>query len=95
MKGLVYGSGVIGSYPAHLLCSVENDVTVLARGRWWEQLEACGLRMLSIAEQIKTWREKKDAEEAQRRYTMWLNSDEREGRHPSHGGASWHSWKPL
>ena len=35
--------------------------------------------MLAIAEQIRTWREKKDAEEAQWKYTMWLNSDEREG----------------
>ena len=35
--------------------------------------------MLAIAEQIKTWREKKESEEAQWKYTMWLNSDEREG----------------
>ena len=35
--------------------------------------------MLAIAEQIRTWREKKESEEAQWRYTMWLNSDEREG----------------
>jgi len=45
MKVLVYGSGVIGSYLAHVLCSVGNDVTVLARGRWREQLEAHGLRI--------------------------------------------------
>ena len=35
--------------------------------------------MLAIGSQIKTWREKKESEEAQWRYTMWLNSDEREG----------------
>ena len=45
MKVLVYGSGVIGSYLAHVLCSAGNDVTVLARGRWKEQLEAHGLRI--------------------------------------------------
>ena len=45
MKVLVYGSGVIGSYLAHVLCSARNDVTVLARGRWREQLETHGLRI--------------------------------------------------
>jgi len=34
--------------------------------------------MLAIAEQIKTWREKKASEEAQFHYTLWLNSEERE-----------------
>ena len=34
--------------------------------------------MLAIADQIQTWRNKKSSEEAQWRYTMWLNSDERE-----------------
>ena len=34
--------------------------------------------MLAIDGQIKTWREKKESEEAQWRYTMWLNSEERE-----------------
>ena len=45
MKVLVYGSGVIGSYLAHVLMSTGNDVTVLARGRWREQLETHGLRI--------------------------------------------------
>ena len=34
--------------------------------------------MLAISEQIQTWRDKKDAEYAQWRYTLWLNSDERQ-----------------
>ena len=34
--------------------------------------------MLAIADQISTWRDKKESEEAQWRYTVWLNSDERE-----------------
>ena len=34
--------------------------------------------MLVIYEQIKTWREKKESEAAQARYSAWLNSDERE-----------------
>ncbi len=45
MKVLVYGSGVIGSYLAHVLCSAGNDVTMLARGKWKEQLEKNGLRI--------------------------------------------------
>ena len=34
--------------------------------------------MLAISEQIHSWRDKKESEEAQWRYTLWLNSDERE-----------------
>ena len=34
--------------------------------------------MLAIAEQIQGWRDKKESEEAQFRYTQWLNSEERE-----------------
>ncbi len=45
MKVLVYGSGVIGSYLAHVLCSAGNDVTMLARGKWKEQLEKNGMRI--------------------------------------------------
>lgn len=33
--------------------------------------------MLAIADQISTWRNKKESEEAQWKYSMWLNSDER------------------
>jgi len=45
MKVLVYGSGVIGSYLAHVLVSGSNDVTMLARGQWKEQLKTHGLRI--------------------------------------------------
>ena len=45
MKVLVYGSGVIGCYLAHVLCTAENDVTLLARGQWKEQLQQNGLRI--------------------------------------------------
>ena len=34
--------------------------------------------MLAIAEQIQGWQYKKESEEAQWRYNMWLNSEERE-----------------
>ena len=43
MKVLVYGSGVIGSYLAHVLWSAGNDVMVLARGVWKQHLEKNGL----------------------------------------------------
>ena len=45
MKVLVYGSGVIGCYLAHILCAAGNDVTLLARGQWKEQLQQNGLRI--------------------------------------------------
>ena len=45
MKVLVYGSGVIGCYLAHVLCTAGNDVTLLARGQWKEQLQQNGLRI--------------------------------------------------
>ena len=34
--------------------------------------------MLAISAQIQSWRDKKEAEEAQFHYTLWLNSEERE-----------------
>ena len=45
IKVLVYGSGVIGCYLAHILCTAGNDVTLLARGLWKEQLQQNGLRI--------------------------------------------------
>ena len=45
MKVLVYGSGVIGCYLAHVLCTAGNNVTLLARGPWKEQLQRNGLRI--------------------------------------------------
>ena len=45
MKVLVYGAGVIGCYLAHVLCAAGNDVTLLARGPWKEQLRENGLRI--------------------------------------------------
>ena len=46
MKILVYGAGVIGSYLAHALCAAGNDVSLLARGSWWETLERDGLTII-------------------------------------------------
>ena len=43
MKVLVYGAGVIGCYLAHVLGTAGNDVTLLARGQWKEQLQQNGL----------------------------------------------------
>lgn len=34
--------------------------------------------MLAIDSQLRAWREKKESEEAQWKYTLWLNSEERE-----------------
>lgn len=43
MKILVYGAGVVGSYLAHVLIRGGNEVTVLARGRRYEELQEHGL----------------------------------------------------
>ena len=45
MKVLVYGSGVIGCYLAHVLFAAGSDVTLLARGEWKAQLQKNGLRI--------------------------------------------------
>ena len=45
MKVLVCGAGVIGCYLTHVLCAAGNDVTLLARGKWKDQLEKNGLRI--------------------------------------------------
>ena len=43
MKVLVIGIGVIGSYLAHAVCDVGNDVTAVARGRWGRTIRDKGL----------------------------------------------------
>lgn len=43
MKILIYGAGVIGSYLAHVLCSAGHDVSLLARRKRKEELDANGL----------------------------------------------------
>ena len=43
MKILVYGAGVIGCELAHRLCKAGNKVTVLARGKWKQDIDANGL----------------------------------------------------
>ena len=43
MKVLIYGAGVLGSYLAHALVRGGNDVTVLARGKRYEQLKKDGI----------------------------------------------------
>ena len=39
-------------------------------------------KMLAITDQIHTWRERKTSEEAQWKYSMWLNSEERQNEEP-------------
>lgn len=43
MRVLVLGPGVLGSYLAHSLLKAGNDVTILARGKRYEQLSDNGL----------------------------------------------------
>lgn len=43
MRVLVYGAGVIGCFLAHTLCEAGQDVTLLARGAWKDELREQGL----------------------------------------------------
>lgn len=43
MRILVYGAGVIGCELAHELCKGNNEVTILARGRWRDTINDNGL----------------------------------------------------
>lgn len=43
MKILIYGAGVVGSYAAHELKRVGHEVTILARGKRYEELKEKGL----------------------------------------------------
>ncbi|MCD8819201.1 ketopantoate reductase family protein [Mammaliicoccus sciuri] len=45
MNVLVYGAGVIGSYLAHTLMNSGNEVTILARGNRFDQLNENGLKI--------------------------------------------------
>ena len=43
MRVLVYGAGVIGCELAHVLARANNDVTLLARGKWRDTIKTNGL----------------------------------------------------
>lgn len=43
MRVLVFGAGVLGTYLAHSLIKAGNDVTMLARGKRYDQLNHTGL----------------------------------------------------
>ena len=45
MKILVFGAGVLGCNLARNLFRAGKDVTLLARGRWAEQIRTNGLRI--------------------------------------------------
>lgn len=43
MRMLVVGVGVIGSYLTHAACAAGNDVTVVVRGAWGQEIRDRGL----------------------------------------------------
>ena len=45
MKILVFGAGVLGCNLARNLCRAGKDVTLLARGKWAEEIKQNGLRI--------------------------------------------------
>ena len=48
MKILVYGAGVLGCNLAKSLLHAGKDVTLLARGKWAEEIEKNGLRIKNV-----------------------------------------------
>lgn len=50
MRILVYGAGVIGCELAHELCKGRNTVTLLARGKWKENIDRNGLMIHHYAQ---------------------------------------------
>lgn len=57
MKALVYGAGVLGSYLAHVLVRAGHDVTLLARGKRYDELVQHGL-VIRHAAQMKTTKDR-------------------------------------
>ena len=45
MRILVYGAGILGSNLASNLCKAKKDVTILARGKWAENIKKNGLKV--------------------------------------------------
>ncbi len=45
MRIAVYGAGVIGSYLAHTLIQADHDVTMIARGKRYEELQTKGIEI--------------------------------------------------
>lgn len=54
MKILVYGAGVLGSYLAHELYRGNHSVTMLARGKRYDDLKKHGLVIEHIRQKVKT-----------------------------------------
>lgn len=48
MKILVFGAGVLGCNLARNLFCAGKDVTLLARGRWAEEIQKAGLRIKNM-----------------------------------------------
>jgi len=53
MRVLVYGAGVVGSYLAHYLYKSGKDITLLARGSWYNKIHEDGL-IIRHTLQLKT-----------------------------------------
>ena len=52
MKILVFGAGVLGCNLARNLCRAGKDVTLLARGKWAEEIKQNGQEKLLIVDDI-------------------------------------------
>lgn len=67
MKILVFGAGVLGCNLANDLFRAGKDVTLLARGKWAQEIQENGLRIMSaLNRDLKTFFDETSAQ-----YPVW------------------------
>jgi len=67
MKILVFGAGVLGCNLANDLFRAGKDVTLLARGKWAQEIQENGLRIMSALNRaLKTFFDETGAQ-----YPVW------------------------
>ena len=67
MKILVFGAGVLGCNLANDLFRAGKDVTLLARGKWAQEIQENGLRIMSaLNRDLKTF-----CDETGAHYPVW------------------------
>ena len=54
MRTVVFGAGALGCYLAHALVKAGNDVTVVARGAWGEQIARDGITIRHVLQRKTT-----------------------------------------
>ena len=75
MKILVFGAGVLGCKLANDLFRAGKDVTLLARGKWAQEIQENGLRIMSALNRaLKTFFDETSAQ-----YPVWKTLEKEAG----------------